>query len=217
MQDPIRITGIEEWRGGFRLHISSLEEPIECSGLLIAQHRLKEGIVLTPPQVEQIKRQAELEACDREVARLLSLRDHSEGEVRAKLARKRFSRETIGQILKAYRERRLLDDAQFAQAHARRLLERKPAGRSYLVAYLRRKYIDRDLAERTVDTLLSDRDETGLARASLQQRWSHWSQFDLETARRKAYTYLSRRGIGYEAARAAFEELYNTEHEDSDH
>ena len=54
---------------------------------------------------------------------------------------------------------------------------------------------------------MSDRDETELAIRALQSRWRRWSEIDVETARKRAYNYLSRRGIGYQAARAAFEEL----------
>jgi SOS response regulatory protein OraA/RecX len=52
-----------------------------------------------------------------------------------------------------------------------------------------------------------------LAVASLERKWNSLKQFDLERARTKAYTYLSRRGIGYAAAKAAFEQLTNRDNE----
>ena len=75
------------------------------------------------------------------------------------------------------------------------------------MAVLQRKYINRALAEQVVGNLLANEDETDLAVAALERKWHQLAEFDVETARRKAYNYLSRRGIGYAAAKDAFENL----------
>lgn len=178
--------------------------------ILVAKHRLKEGIVLTAPQTAALEREAAEASCDREVARLLALRPHSIGELRSKLRRRGFEDEPVAAMVKKYRQRGLLDDAHVAATLVRLSLERKPAGKSYLVALLRRKLIDRDLAEQTVELALADRDENELAYEALSRRRRvlfSSKQIEVETMRRRAYTYLSRRGIGYAAAKAAFEKL----------
>jgi len=209
MSDQFRVNKVKARAGHYRLEISSLAEPIVISRQLLEKYRLKEGLDITPAQLEQLKTEAELEACDREVARLLAMREHSVGEVRTKLVRKKFADCAIKHILTEYQDRQLLDDAHYAQTLVRRIQQRNPAGRAYLIGNLRRKQIGRELAEKTVDFLLDDQDQMELAVRALEKRWSRFSQFDLETARRRAYNYLSRRGIGYQAARAAFEKLYN--------
>jgi len=90
----------------------------------------------------------------------------------------------------------------------RKALERKPAGRPFLVALLRRKMIERSLAERTVDQALEEIDPTAEAVRALRQKWPDPAQLEVESARRKAYSYLSRRGFGYETARAACDEVF---------
>jgi len=209
MSDQIRIDRVKVWAGLYRLEISGLTEPIVISRQLLEKHRLKQGIVITPAQLAQLRDEAELAACDREVARLLAMREHSVGEVRIKLVRKKFADSAIKHVLKDYLDRQLLDDAHYAQVLVRRIQQRNPAGRSYLIGSLRRKQIDGALAERTVDFIQDGQDQTELAVRALEKRWSRFSQFDLETARRRAYNYLSRRGIGYREARAAFEKLYD--------
>ncbi|HUV30058.1 MAG TPA: regulatory protein RecX [Acidobacteriota bacterium] len=216
MKTQIRIDKIRVTVGKYRIKISTLDEPLTFTREIVEKYGLKEGTVITVPQLEQLKSEAEWSACDCEVARLLALREHSVGEIKVKLTRKRFDRELIERIVERYRRKGLLDDAHFAWTVARSVLERRPAGRSYLVAYLRRKRIERVLAERTVDMMLAGRDDADLAAEALRRRWSHFSQFDLETARRKAYNYLSRRGIGYEASKAAFELLCKAQEEGSD-
>lgn len=209
-ESTIRIVRLTQVGGRFRMTLSNCEEPLLVEAILVARHRLKEGIVLTAPQAAALEREVAEGACDREVARLLALRPHSIGELRTKLRRKGFDEEPVAVIIRKYQQSGLLDDAHVAATLVRLALERKPAGKSYLVALLRRKLIDRDLAEQTVEMALGDRDEIELAYEALSRRKRvlfSSRQIEVETIRRRAYTYLSRRGIGYAAAKAAFEKL----------
>lgn len=217
MSEQIKITRLVNAGESCRIQITGHDQILTVSLTLVHQHRLKEGIVLTSPQLSQLLAEAELDQCDQSVARSLAMREHTTGELRDKLQRKGFSKDAIATTLKRYSERGLLDDAHVAAKLVRSSLEKNPSGRAYLVAVLRKKKVDRELAEQTVDMILSGKDETAMAVESLSKRWSSLRHLDLERARSRAYNYLSRRGIGYSAARAAFEQLYNREREDSDH
>jgi SOS response regulatory protein OraA/RecX len=216
LADSVKIVAMKERGGGFQIFLSDRSDPIAVEPLIVARHRLKEGIVLTPPQVADLVREAAMAACDREVARLLALRPHAIGEVRLKLQRKQFDPEVIAGIIRKYELKGLLDDAHVAVGLARATLERHPAGRRYLVAVLRRKMIDRELAEQTVDMVIGDRDEKEIAYAALLQKrrlFFSSNEIEVESLRRRAYTFLSRRGIGYGSARAAFERLLKEQEE----
>lgn len=184
---------------------------------LVHKHNLKEGTIITPAQWEQLESEIARLNCRAEVNRMLAAREHSVGEVKLKLARKGFERGVIDATLALFHRNGLLDDQRLALAMARQLFERKPAGRSWLVAALRRKHIPREIAEEAVDVLLMGTDETEAAKAALSTKWTQIGQLDIESARKKAYTYLSRRGISYQAARAAFDALYNRSDEVEDH
>ncbi len=196
--------------GVFRLEISTLDEPLVVPELVAHQHRLKEGIVLTPPQLEQLMAEAEKILCEQTVSRMLGMREHSVGELRQKLKRKKFSEPAIAPAIKKHIAAGLLDDERLAHSLARRTYERKPSGRSYLIATLRRKHIDRDLAQRAVDKLLESGDENAAAIHALRQRWPNPDQIHIESIRTKAYSYLARRGFGYGAARDALTQLFDT-------
>lgn len=187
--------------------ISTREEPLLLSADLYHRHRLKEGIVLSSAQLDQLVTEVATDTCDSTVGRMLAIRDHSAGEIRLKLARKNHTREVADRVIKKYLGQGLIDDARYATMLAARTLKRKPAGKAYLVAVLQRKYIDRALAEQVVVNLLANENETDLATAALERKWRQLDQIDVETARRKAYNYLARRGIGYAAAKEAFEKL----------
>jgi regulatory protein len=208
MDSQPKVTAIEESRGDYLVKVSTLPEPLAVPVELIHRYHLRKGVVLTGSQVGQLVTESERYRCEREIARLLALREHSAGEIRAKLKRKRFSEKTFAPLVAGFVSRGLIDDPRLAAALVRKALERKPAGRPFLVALLRRKMIERSLAERTVDQALEEVDPTAEAVRALRQKWPDPPQLEVESARRKAYSYLSRRGFGYETARAACDEVF---------
>jgi regulatory protein len=214
MSDPIKIIKMKPGTGRYYVTLSNRSEPISVSEMLVFQHRLKEGIVITEPQLAQLEAEADLDECDRVAARLLTMREQSIGELRSKLNRRGFKPDSVKATVKKYIDNGLLDDAHYAQNVARGLLARNPSGKPYLVAYLQHRLVAREIAEQTAEMLLADEDDVELAVKSLERRWSTLSQFDLERARSKAYTYLSRRGISYSAAKAAFDRLWNRSEKD---
>ncbi len=209
MDANCKLTKLSRTGGRVTIRISDHDEPILISEEIVHRHRLVEGIMLTASQVEQLKHESELYRCDSLAARLLAGREYSIGELKRKLRLKQFNQPVIEQTLKKYRRDGVLDDTRYAYAVAQQIVETKPCGRAFLTAYLQRKHIDRQLAETTVDMVLQERDEENDALVALKRRWREFGQFELEVARKKAYTYLARRGFGYDAARKAFERLTN--------
>ena len=215
MDQAIRITSLRPRGDRFRIDISVLDQPLTISAVLVHRHRLKAGIVITPPQLEQLLGEARYDECERAVARMLAYREHAAGEVRDKLRQKKFDRDLIDRVLVTYTRNGLIDDARFARGFVRQQFERKPAWKAYLMAKVMARKVDRSLAETVVTQFLNGLDETEVAVAALQRKWREYADKDVETIRQKAYTYLSRRGIGYAAAKAAFETVHRRTHEDS--
>jgi regulatory protein len=210
MDSQPRITAIKESQGEFLVTVSGLPDRLAVPVALIHQYNLKTGVVLTSAQVNQLVSESEQYLCEREIARLLALREHTTGELRLKLKRKGFPEQTIAKLIEKFAAQRLLDDPRLAMSLARRALERKPSGRPFLVAVLRRKMIERSLAERTVDQVLEEIDPTAAAVRALEQKWPNLDQIQVESVRSKAYSYLSRRGFDYQTARAACNEVFGT-------
>jgi regulatory protein len=212
--EKIKILKLTRSASEVAVTVSSLDAPIILSEDVIHQYRLKEGTVITAAQLERLQTEAALYQCDREVARLLTAREHSVGEIRIKLARKGFSSDTVRRVVNKYKDKGILDDARFALNLAKSLIDRRPSGKSYVIAYLRKKLIDRSLAEQTADALLEGTEETERALKALKTRWGEFRHFELEVARRKAYNYLARRGFSYEAAKEALAQLQNVQEEE---
>ncbi len=135
---------------------------------------------------------------------ILARRAHSIGEFKQKMRRKEIDESCLARVVAGFKEQGFLDDARYARLRIESLLSRKPAGRAFLVADVQRHLVPREIAEQAAQEALADIDETDLAIALLEKRRRAFSNFDIETARRKAYTYLARRAISYPAARRAF-------------
>lgn len=210
-----QITDIRQAGSSYRIAVSTVSEPLLIPAELYSRYQLRKGTMVTAAQLAQLRHESELIECDNQVARLLGVREHSVHEIRVKLIKKKFSPEARREIIGRYTGNGLLDDAHFASVYVRLMLVRNPAGRSYLVANLLKKGIERTVAEQSVDALLNETDELSIAVHSLRKRWSQFRQFDIERARKKAYTYLAGRGISYASAREAFDRL-QSETEDGD-
>ena len=207
MAEEIRLNEIRFQAVSVVVEVSILEEPLVIDLETAHRFRLAAGTVITPSQLAALEAAALRYACRNEATRLLALRPHAVEELRLKLRRREFPDEIVGETIDDFKQRGVLDDAQYAHELAQSLVARKPCGRAYLVGHLQSKHIDRFLAAEVADVVLGPEDATELAIRALSARWREFGQFDLETARRKAYNYLARRGFTFDATQAAFESL----------
>ncbi|MEK7774799.1 MAG: regulatory protein RecX [Candidatus Zixiibacteriota bacterium] len=216
LETPVKITKLVSRESVVMVTVTGFNKPLPVSPLVAYELRLVEGIVLTTSQIERLKGESERFTCEQTAIRMLALRDHSIGELKAKLLRKGIGTESVTAAIKSLRERGYLDDQKYALSYAERLVRERPCGQAYLIGHLMKKQINRRIAEDTATMVLQSTSEMTLAIESLRRRWRLFSQFELEVAQRKAYTYLSGRGFGYAAAKAAFEHLNRKKDEDSD-
>jgi SOS response regulatory protein OraA/RecX len=205
MADTIKIIRLEIGRDRAKLTLSNLDTLLTISLSTVAEHRLVQGVIITESQAAILIAESELFDCDRRAARILAGRDHSVGELKVKLRQRKFSADAIDQTIKKYKQMGALDDEQYALKLAERLVAERPCGRPFLIGHLKKKYIPNHLIDKTANLVLTGLEEVALARAALDRRWYLWTDFDIETTRKKAYNYLARRGFTYPAAKAAFE------------
>lgn len=132
----------------------------------------------------------------------LSRRDHSEKELYEKLCRKYPPAAAETAIEKA-KDLGLLDDERFAANYAAELYEKKHFASRRILLELRRKGIDREIAENAVGGL----DKVGETRIIELLRGKYRAAFSDEKSRRRAVNGLLRMGYAYTEIRAALETL----------
>ncbi len=211
--EQIRIEKIEKTNSKAKIILSNSQTyflPLE----VVITHQLVEAIVLTDSQFEIIAYESSLFEAFAKAKQYLAMRDHSAGELKLKLKKKKFADEIIAQTISKCQKLGFLDDERYAYALSEKLVAKKPCGKAYLLSYLQTKLISRDISEKIAAIIFSSLEIQDLAVNALEKKWYMYDQLELEDARNKSYNYLARRGFSFGEAKDAFENVYNKKQED---
>ena len=171
---------------------------------------LAEGAEFAPEEFAKLREILEWEWAYYTAESMLAQRAYSVGGFRQRLRLKGIAVEHISRIVTDFREKGFLDDYKYALARGQSLVNQKPVGKAYVIAWLQKRSVPHAVAQQAADELFSGVDEVETAALLLKRKRAGWAKFDLETTRQKAYTYLSRRAISYDAARQAFDKVFGS-------
>ena len=129
---------------------------------------------------------------------ILSRRDHSEHEVRTKLAQKGFAAERIDDVIGKLKQLKLIDDEKFAVMYVTNTLRFKNVGPRWLVHKLKEKRIAPDFIEPAVYGVMDEAKEEEFARAAAAA-WRR-SHSDKTGDRERLTRFLLSRGFSFEVA-----------------
>ncbi len=137
--------------------------------------------------------------------RFLSFRPRSEAEVRRRLMR-RFPAELVDRVIEALRNKKYLDDEEFARRWRLNRERFHPRGRQALQRELSRFGVAREVIDQA---LLGLEEEENAYRAGLKIATRLMSKdCTQEDLSRKLYPYLQRRGFAYSLARDTVNRLW---------
>ena len=210
MTDSFKVVKIKKTRGRC-LRLLTNRGEFSIARDVFDRYRLKSGDIVGNDKMNRILHQSGLSSARHYADYLLSGRNYSRGLLRARMIKKGYDPGVIDEIISELTNQGWLNDTNYAREAIQAMLRHRPAGKTYLVGWLQSKHIARELAEKLVEEAMADIDEGELAMRILRRRWRYFSKFDLETARRKAYNYLSRRSISYGSAKMAFERIIEDE------
>ena len=210
MKDKSKIVSISKKPGCCEIVLANNEKTI-LGWDILKKYQLRKGSEISTEDLYEIKVESDLIRAENYCSYLLARREYSSGMLKSKLYAKGYDADISKVVIDKLKQAALVDDNRYAHLAIETILRNKPAGRSYLIAYLKSKYIPRNLAEAVVSELMEDVDEKELAERVLKSRIRQYLKFDLETARRKVYNYLSRRAISYGASKFAFEKICKEE------
>ena len=140
---------------------------------------------------------------------LLALRSRSVAELRRKLIQKGEPAADVDEAIARLLDQRLLDDAEFARQFARSKVVGAGASRRRISAELARKGVARAVAEQAIDELGETEgiDLSAAIHRVAEKKWRSLSKLDSDTARRRLYAFLARRGFNPDEIRAAMTEV----------
>ena len=130
---------------------------------------------------------------------LLSARELSETQLRARLSRRKIAADDIDAAITRLKADGTLDDRRVARAIARMESEIKHRGRARVIQKIRQAGIDSDTAEDAVREVFEDVDENALLERALERRLRGKSRRDLdEKARARIIRALAAQGFRLE-------------------
>jgi len=137
---------------------------------------------------------------------LLSYRDRTIGEIEKRLKKsKNYPDDLIGEVIEELTRLELVDDKKFSKDWVESRGKFKPKSRSALVAELRNKGIDKELAERAVENI-DDEGEFKMAK-SVAENAARKTSKEGDALVRYLSGVLARRGFNWEIIRRVLEEI----------
>ena len=184
---------------------------IRVPGALLRERPVKVGESIEPVLYrEYIARRGYPHAMERAV-KLLSMRDHSEGELREKLYQAGYPDVVIDQVIDKLEIMNLVDDENFAESWVESRAPRH--GRKRLEQELTRKGVARDTARRAVSTL-TDEDQLQDA-VRLVGKFLARTHGDMDRSLyQRTLAMLARHGYDADIARKAIESIARGEDEE---
>ena len=214
-----RIEPMRRKRERVLLHFDS-GEPVELALEVLERHSLGRGDTIEPRTIRTLVEDDSKWRLRQAALHLLSYRTRGTEELRRRLKEKGFRPPLIKQCLETLAQQGLLDDRVFATSYARSHISARPRGPFRIQLELRNKGIAPEVAKDAVEGVLEDEGitELTLARKALTKWIGSQSRDTLnalliprppegrEKVRRRLYGFLTRRGFGPDATRAALDE-----------
>jgi regulatory protein len=165
---------------------------------------LKKGQHLSEAEIEQLKTQDLRHKAYARAIHFLGYRDRSRTEIEKYLQKKDYPPDVVVDVIEQLQQENYLNDSSFAQNWLENRIRFRPKGATALRYELRQKGI----AAETIEDILENLDETGLAQQAIEKKLSQWKNLDQTKFRTKGIGFLSRRGFAYEIARDVIDEAW---------
>jgi regulatory protein len=140
---------------------------------------------------------------------LLAIRGRSVAELRRRLIQKGEGAAAVDETIARLIDQKLLDDAEFARQFARAKVVGAGASRRRISAELARKGVARSVSDTAIDELGETEgiDLSAAIHRLAEKKWRSLAKLDEETARRRLYGFLARRGFGPDEIRSVMAAL----------
>jgi len=172
---------------------------------MIEAFKLHKGDQLSETDIEQLKALDEIEVAHEYALNFLSYRPRSVAEVRKRMAERKYSEQTIEQVIERLIAAGLLDDLSFARFWVANREQSAPRGKRALQYELRQKGV----AKTAISEAITEIDEDDAAyRAALPVARRN-ARLDERMFIKRVGDFLMRRGFDYSTVRDVAKQLWH--------
>ncbi|MFH1783480.1 MAG: RecX family transcriptional regulator [bacterium] len=174
---------------------------------LLSDSGIKEGESISKKRLDEIVCSQRRKEAQDYAYLLLSYRDRSKKEIKARLKRKKYPESVISEVLYKLENEGYINDYIYASSWIKSRLREKPRGRKLLFLELIQKGIHRETIDKALGEHFPDSfDEAELAKRALEKKLPSYKKLDEKTAKRRIQSFLLRRGFSYDAIREICDE-----------
>ena len=137
--------------------------------------------------------------------RLFSIRSRSEKELKDRLYKKGFGRETVETVLTRLKENKIIDDSNFAKLWVESRMRQNPKGKIVLRKELREKGISSSVIESAISEKSINEDAT--VKELALERYEKIKTLPREKIRKRLFDFLARRGFDFETIGETIKEI----------
>ncbi|MDD2688976.1 MAG: regulatory protein RecX [Candidatus Omnitrophica bacterium] len=137
---------------------------------------------------------------------LLKFRQRSEKELYRRLKKKKFEEEVVAKTISFLKDKRFVDDELFAKSWIESRLKR-PCGLRKIENELNLKGVDKKIIERQILEIKKHYSEEEIAGRIAKIRFAKFKDIEQQTAKRRLYGYLLRRGFSPEVISGVVNQL----------
>ncbi len=157
-------------------------------------------------EIDHIKNTVNFRSAKSSAIKFLSLKIRTEQEVRKKLERDGYDRETSENAVNELKAMGYINDRMYVQKYVFDRSKLKPKAKNLIRYELQNKGIDSDEIDEVLDDW--DVDEKDVAASLVRRKFGKYDLQD-EKIRKKVYAFLSHRGYGYELIESLFRNEFN--------
>lgn len=169
MADSVKITDITITKKGRYALFCDGEFAFSLDEEIYLKSHVRIGAQLSEAELDSLRAASDYNAAKSKALDYLSYRDHSEKELRGKLARK-FDPDTGDKAVARMRELGLVNDEAYAEKLAEELIERKFYSKRAAAAKLYEKGVDKQIAAQALS--IYDDDERPALRAIVERKYA---------------------------------------------
>lgn len=204
---PVTIASVKRNRGRATLTLST-GETLAMPRAMLKERPYRGGVPFDRPSFDAFLRERSYPFAMEKAVALLAVRARTARELRDALDENAYPPEIIDRVLSRLDEAGYVDDADFA-AHWASARASKGLGARRIQMELRRKGVDAEVIERTMDELSEE--EQWVAALSAARKAARGKDLSSPQDRQKALAALARRGFDFSLAKRAVQQVRSEE------
>lgn len=211
------IAGIEpvkRVKGWFELKIKG-KPPFLIDEETAYKNSLRAGGIISDAHLQRVMQQADLAWLKYKGMQILSRRMISEKDLRRKLSAERRSPAIRDEAMAQLKRYGFFDDSRYAAAFIRSQMARGVKSRLYLKQKLWEKGIDKEIAERAIETELEGFDEKDAVMELAKKKLRSLKRLPADKTRNRLISFLRGKGFSWDTINSTVKTVLANESEDS--